>query len=253
MGLVIQGMKVLVDHNSKEHLVTTVAGNPKRSKVENANGEVEVFSIFTRLKATSQERRNRAGRHIGDNCPMIYALKGKEGLSTGYRSVREMLLVGAAIVDHAHQTAPWPAGTVIVCVPSSHSIVRHLAGKLSKQLGFRVQEGLLVKASVASAVEDLERALAQSENYAEKKDLKNVIQKLKKQEGVLSLKDVSTRYRERIQPVMLGSKADCAPFESILLVDDLVSTGTSLITAKNVLKSNKQGLNFSALSLFSQA
>lgn len=251
MGLVILDKKVVVDHASKEHLVTTLAGNPKRYKVANEHGDLDVMSIFTRLKATSRERRDREVRQIGDNCPMIYALKGKDGLSTGYRSVREMLLVGAEIVLQAHQASPWPNDTVVVCVPSSHSIVGHVARQIERLLKFPIADGLLSKASVASAVADLESAIALSKTYREQKDLRNILQFVKKQQ-VLALKDVSTRYRHLIQPVGLGPNPVQSPHASILLVDDLVSSGTSLIAAKNVLLTNKQGKDFTALSLFSR-
>ncbi len=248
MGLVFEGTKVLVDHNSKEHLVTTLAGNPTLSKVENELGELDVFSVFTRLKASSQERRNRQGRKLGDNCPMIYALKGKEGLATGYRSVREMLLVGEQILK---QHFSYGLAPVIVCIPSSHSIVRHIATQLQKHLGLRIVDGLLSKASVASAICDLDRAIKASTAYRDRKDLQNIRQTLSKQQ-VLALKDVHTRYRHFIQPIELGPHPVNQPLPSILLVDDLVSSGTSLIAAKNVLRSNKQGMDFRALTLFSK-
>lgn len=248
MGLVFQGTKVLIDHASKEHLVTTVAGNPKRYKVENEHGDLDVFSIFTRLKATSRERRNRSVRLIGDNCPMIYALKGKDKLTTGYRSVREMLLVGTQVVQQNFTCAK---DTVIVCIPSSHTIVGHLAKQLGKHLQLQVVEGLLSKASVRSAVADIEHAIKLSKDYKERKDLQNILQHVKKQE-VFALKDVPPGYRHLIAPVVIGSNLVKSPYTSILLVDDLVSTGSSLITAKNVLRSNKQGKDFTALSLFSK-
>lgn len=251
MGLVIQGMKVLVDHESKEHLVTTVAGNPRRYKMKNAHGHVDVFSIFTRLKAASRERRDREDRLIGDNCPMIYALKGKDGLSTGYRSVREMLLVGTEIVARAHEASPWADDTVIVCVPSSHSIVGHVATRLQELLKFPIVHGLLAKTSVESAVADLNQAMSLIPDYKDRKHIQNTIQKVSEQD-VFALKYVSGRYRPCIRPVVLGPTPVENPYRSILLVDDLVSTGTSLITAKDVLLAGQQGQNVTALTLFSR-
>lgn len=249
LGLVILGTKVLVDHSSREHLITTLAGNPKQYTVENEFGSIDVFSVFTRLKATSQERRDRPGRKIGDNCPMIYALKGKDGLTTGYRSVREMLLIGEQIV---RQHLVFRDPPVIVCIPSSHSIVRHVAEQLGKHLQLTIVDGLLAKATVASAVADLDRAISSSKSYSDRKALQNIRQVVNKQQ-VLALKDVHTRFRHLIQPIAAGPQAVKHPYSSILLVDDLVSSGTSLIAAKNVLRSTQQGQSFTALSLFSKA
>lgn len=247
MGLVIDGTKVLVDHDVNEHLHTTKAGNPKHYKVENTLGEIEIISVFARLKATARHRRDRSERKIGDNCPMIYAFKGKDGLTTGYRSVREMLLVGQEIADDF----VFEDNAVLVPIPSSHKVVNHLTALLHERFKIPVKEGLLVKASVDSAINDLQKAADRSRDWKEHKDIKNEIAKVREQ-PVLALKNVSIRYRPVIQPVVLGPAAVArSSIETAILIDDLVATGTSLIAAKNVLKANKQGKSFRAVTLFS--
>ena len=246
MGLVIEGSKVLVDHGSKEHLVTTPEGNPKRYTLKNASGELEVFSVFTRLKASSRARKNRAGRMVGDNCPLIYALKGKEGLTTGYRSIRELLISGASIVSGFQ-----PEGDeVLVPAPSSHPLVGYLTRILSSELKLQIADSLLRKASVQSVLADLEAAIDASPSYRVRKELQNTVLKVQRQE-VFALKDVPTTYRELIRPFEVGVGRLPDGQQRVVLVDDLVASGTSLIGAMSVLKDRYPDTQFRAITLFS--
>lgn len=247
MGLVINGSKVIIDHNVKEHLITTVHGNPKRYQVQNTTGTLDVFSIFTRLKQTSQQRRERDSRKIGDNCPLIYALKGKDQLTTGYQTIRELLINGRPIVANNFEPL---ANTILVPVPSSHSIVRHLTQELRTLLDLSIEDNLLEKASMQSALADLDEAIDKNQNYAEKKELKNARTRIAKNEA-FALKDVPTKYREVIRPIVAGPGIAKSALQSVVLVDDLVATGTSLISAKNILQAQHPGLHCSAVTLFS--
>ena len=246
MGLVIKGSKVLVDHGSKEHLVTTPEGNPKRYTVKNAFGELDVFSVFTRLKASSRARKDRAGRMVGDNCPLIYALKGREGLTTGYQSIRELLISGTAII-RAFQ----PEGDeVLVPAPSSHPLVSYMTRILSAELKLQVADSLLCKSSVQSVVADLNAAIEVATSYQVRKDLRNTVHKLQRQE-VFALKEVPTTYRELIRPFEVGVGKLPDGQRRVVLVDDLVASGTSLIGAMRVLKDHYPKAEFRAITLFS--
>ena len=247
MGLVIIGSKVIIDHNVKEHLITTAHGNPKKYQVQNTTGTLDVFSIFTRLKQTSQQRRERDSRKIGDNCPLIYALKGKDQLTTGYQSIRELLINGRSIVANNFQPL---TNTILVPIPSSHSIVGHLTHELSTLLNLSINENLLKKASMQSALADLDAAINANQSYTEKKELRNARTRIAKSEA-FALKDVPTKYREVIRPIVAGPGIAQSALQSVVLVDDLVATGTSLISAKNILLAQHPGLHCSAVTLFS--
>ena len=119
LGLVIVESLVTVDHLVREHLVTTVDGNPKISTI--ASG-LKVTSIFTRLKASGKERRNR--QRLGDNCHMLYALKQKDGLVTDLTSVR-------LLVENGHRILALIADRIkadtVVFMPSSYSLSKILS------------------------------------------------------------------------------------------------------------------------------
>lgn len=73
MGLRLQGQHVIVDHGCQDWLLTRPEGNPV---IEYVNG-LKVYSIFKRQRLSGKNRRNRQQRQLGDNCPLIYALKGE--------------------------------------------------------------------------------------------------------------------------------------------------------------------------------
>lgn len=85
MGLVVQGNVVKVDHYNKEWLKTRPQGNPTKEEIDG----LAVYSLFKRLLASAKSRRKH--RKIpGDNCPIIYALKGKDNLTTDISSIKKL-------------------------------------------------------------------------------------------------------------------------------------------------------------------
>ena len=72
---------VTVDHSHNNFSVTTTEGNP-------------TTAIFNGLSVTSILQRTKGKRDkdsLGDNSPMLYALKGIGDLSTTYSSVASLL------------------------------------------------------------------------------------------------------------------------------------------------------------------
>ncbi len=71
MGLIIKELCVIVDHDCPEWLITQPEGNPT---IDYTNG-LKIYAIFKRQFLSGKRRRNRKQRQLGDNCPLIYALK----------------------------------------------------------------------------------------------------------------------------------------------------------------------------------
>ncbi|RZL22192.1 MAG: hypothetical protein EOO96_24010, partial [Pedobacter sp.] len=175
MGLIIDKNVVLIDQKSNEHLVTTKEGNPKNFVIENEYGSIEVTSVFTRLKASSKLRRDRKSKLIGDNCPLIYALKKKDGLTTTFTTMKEVIRIGCEIVDDLNIDPD----SSLVCTPSAHNIVKHVANVVARKFRLTVHENLLAKTSILLAVKDLEKALDRTKNFSDAKEIRNQIEKIK--------------------------------------------------------------------------
>ena len=244
LGLLITGNLVSVEHNIKDHLITTENGNPKISQVSTNNGNIEVFSIFTRLKNNAKFRRNRHEKKLGDNCPLIYALKNKDGLKTNISSIKELTRVGYEILKKNFKI---DSKTVIVCAPSGHSLVKILASRIGKQYNVPVHFDIFLKSSKEDAILKIEKAMKTVGSYLERKELENLKEKLNRSSG-LSMKDIPTKHRHIIQPLVLNKRLK---FDNVIIVDDLIATGTTFVSAKNLLTSNRCCSNVRGLSLFS--
>ena len=121
---------------------------------------------------------------------------------------------------------------------------------LSAQLNLQVAESLLCKSSVQSVVADLNAAIEVATSYQVRKDLRNTVHKLQRQE-VFALKEVPTTYRELIRPFEVGVGKLPDGQRRVVLVDDLVASGTSLIGGMRVLKDRYPEAEFRAITLFS--
>ena len=53
---------------------------------------MQVDSVYRRLKASGKASRDRQAKQIGDNCPLIYALKQSDGLWVSRSSIRQLKL-----------------------------------------------------------------------------------------------------------------------------------------------------------------
>ena len=126
--------------------------------------------------------------------------------------------------------------------------MEHFAKVAGESLNIPVYTNALAKASVASAIIDLQNAANNSTSYEDKKLLNNQIKKLNGK-TILALKDVPPKLRSHINPVTLGTNA--SNLGNIYIVDDLVSSGTTLIAAKNVLNATGTTQAVGGLSLFS--
>lgn len=117
VGLAIQGRCVIVDHSCQDWLLTEAKGNPT---IENIGG-LKIYSVFRRLRLSRKMQRDRQRRQIGDNCPLIYALKLKEGLTTDITSIVKLSKSFVEITGTIARLEP--AGyQLVISMPSAHRI-----------------------------------------------------------------------------------------------------------------------------------
>lgn len=242
MGLNITGDLVDVDHDHNRLLNTSRHGNPVVQHVPLKKPELVVYSTFQRLKTPRSMAESRHGPIRGDNCHLLYALKGKDGLRTTFGAVRRLMLHFDAIVeDIVDQSGDYDA---VIPMPSGHTISLQFAKRLARRYGCRVHAGMFAKISNARARQLLEQSPLKS---SEKRQVAN---RISKEEGDFALKDVPSRYREHFPPIDVAGElpAGCARF---LLADDLLSTGTTLIAARRKILELVPGAQVDAACLFS--
>jgi len=239
LGLLIKNGVVIVDDSINDHMITTTNGNPKRQFIKNINGEIDVTSIFTRTKRKSDHEK------VGDSSPIIYALKKKQGLKTTRESILKLRDSASEIIA----SIDVKPGSLLVCTPSSFNIVEIFAKRFAKQKLINYETDVFSKSTKESAISDFEKALCLINDYKSKKEIKNIVDKMASNpDPILSLKEVPPKYRQYINPVVLKKTITA---KNIILVDDLVSSGTTLICAKNQIQSICPESEISGLSLIS--
>ena len=151
MGLNIIGDLVDVDHSHNQLLNTGRHGNPAVQQVALGQQELTVYSAFQRHKAPRSMGRDRKG----DNCHLLYALKGKDGLRTSFGAIRRLMLHFDAILeDMVDQSGEYD---LVVPMPSGHAISRQFGQRLADRYRCPVRGGLFSKISKTRARELLEQ------------------------------------------------------------------------------------------------
>lgn len=241
MGLVINGSLVTVDHAVKEHLITEPDGNPKVSTLPCG---LEVTSLFTRMKASGKQRRDRSVRVIGDNCPLLYALKNKDNLHTDIESIKKICTSGYSILDGLRATI---SANSVVYMPSAYTLSFILAKRISNVLGATLFDNVYLKTPKIDALVMLDRAY-QIGNI-DRNAYKSLQFSLSKN-PIFSLKDVPVHYRGIFDPVKLNPNFQGPIHGDVILVDDLLATGRTLSVARSLI-SSPQVRSVQAVCLFS--
>lgn len=247
MGLNLQGYHVTIDHSHRHWLITTPEGNPTRERV----GNLTIYSMFRRQKAPASLNRDRKQRKLGDNCPLIYALKGKEGLTTDFSSIKALSQSFNAILEAIAQAEP-DGYDLIVSMLSAHNI-SHIVGKrFSRYFNAPHFKDLLRKITVEEAFILLDRA------NIDVTDVKSLQYQLRRQknevgyQGAFSLKGIPTEHRAVFPPITINTALTMhLNAHRILITDDLLATGTTLETAASLLGTLCPGASVQAACLFS--
>lgn len=235
MGFRVDGNRVVhVDDGSHSFADTTIGKNPTVAKTQCQQNKLEVYSLLLRTKNKTDKR------DVGDNCPLIYALKSKEGLSVTYNSFKPLVeplneIIKKLLVQFETKKIRYD---VVIPMPSSHNISNVLANKLSKALGIPVNKELFRKSNIQDIEHQIVNPIAADSGitHAAKVNIMNAVRKAKDAGNNFSMSDVKTDFRTFLKPLTLNENK-IQEYRSVLLVDDLFATGSTLIQAKDELLS----------------
>ncbi|QZN90547.1 phosphoribosyltransferase family protein [Idiomarina abyssalis] len=250
MGFKVDGYGIVyLDENTDMFGDTRLSHNPTCTKTLCKEDPIFIYSLFLR-------KRNRTKkRDVGDNCPLIYALKSKENLKVTYNSIKPVILLLNDIIDKflEQQLAMGCNFEAIVPVPSNHKIVRILSRRLGKKLNIPVEENLFRKARNDDIKGQLlldkfgNNAVPQGARV----NIMNAVGNADKNGKDFSISDVKTKNRKYVKPVIFNEETDSNKYRSIVLVDDVCSTGSTLVHAKDALHLNSFCSQIVAVCLFS--
>lgn len=247
MGFVVDATnrQVTVDHSHNHFSVTTPEGNP--TTIELNNG-LKVTSIFSRTKG---KKAKRGQKPPGDNSPMLYALKGMQNLKTTRRAVMDLNLSYRLILPTFVEAGfQWDW---LLPLPSSCPLTELFSKKIATHTGIGIcHNGAMLKVSAQRVLDSLDELRIRAvDRSALREDIKRFISHHSPQTA-FQIKAITRTYlRTHINPLMWGRlPAGTAPPSKILLVDDMVTTGTSLIAAYDLIKHRYPAVSMEALTLF---
>ncbi len=227
LGITVDDNKVVTFTSETEQLVnTSLDDNPNHHKLH----DLIVHSVFKRLYS----------RQGGDGNPLIYALKGKKGFSITLKECGKFNPNISVILDRLILQKNYE---VILTMPSSHKIVERFAKKINRRTPTNciLINNIFTKKTFREVYSDLEDIPLTPEH---KKNIIALRRSLEKDlnrnpNKIFSMKDVETKDRMYICPLKIDltqiDKIQQLRGKSILLVDDLLASGTTLTSAYNLL------------------
>lgn len=235
---------VTVDHSHNNYAVTTIDGNPITSIYDG----LTVTSIFRRTK------NKRGESDLGDNSPMLYAFKGMHGLTTQYSSVASLTKHFYEILDNffTEKNSPWD---IVIPMPSSHDIA-NIIGKRVVRMGVagKFEPYALKKITAQDAQMQARDLRIASKDRTQINDFIKRFAKSNSWDTDFQMKSIAApKLRKHINPVTLGRLSTRVPPSKILLVDDMVTSGTTLTYAKQAIQERYPMARIEALTLLSSS
>jgi hypothetical protein len=236
VGIDVDNNNVTYNGTHQHRVDTCPIANPRSITI---SGGLVVKSIFRRLVSNHGD---------GDGNPLIYALKSKKGFTICPREAAKFLPDFNSIVAKALHGQN---GVSFITMPSSHKISQILAKRAARHVaGALVVNDLFLKKTLSEVYADLKHVKF---DKSLKKDGKKLLDDLLKYpNATFSMKDVkNSELRKLINPVKLSGR-DVPALGCCILVDDLLSTGSTLSGAHTLLMAQGLKVPVSGLCLLGQ-
>lgn len=205
----------------------------------------KVSCIFQRRKSSS-----------GDGNPFIYALKRKNGYSISIRELTKFLGNFYVLLE---KILGQKSADIIVPMPSSHPIALNIAKRIARRMNNKllILSDLFQKKTIGEVSSELENLLQESLISKKERDaIRQLIASLGKVRGkIFSMKEVhNIKLRKYINPLKLSShspKISMTPLR-IIIVDDLVASGSTLSAAVKLLRALYPNSHIEGICLLSK-
>ena len=237
MGIDITDDNQILFNNSHQKLVNTnINSNPTTSIIHN----IKIYSIYKRVKTKGNK---------WDGNPLIYALKNQKGYRISRTEFKKFLYSFYFILNRLLEEKSYD---LILVLPSSSNVAKVVARKVSSSLTITLNvHDIFEKQSVNEVIEKIDISVVT--NKSKLKKLKHQLSKLQKMDKnkTFSMKNIPPKIREYFIPLKLKAKFDFNSYKNILIVDDLLATGNSIKSARDIILTQNSKVNIEGLCLFS--
>lgn len=189
--------------------------------------------------------RQRTADKIDGN-PLIYSLKNINDYTINIKNLRPILKNASKNLDDILMNTNYD---LVIATPSSSKISYYLAKTIYKKKKARIISKYVLRkkrnVEVIKAVKSL-KSIKDKHKKLVHYEIKNIS---KNQKANFSLKNVNGAIRKYFCPIDLFKPDILVNIENILIVDDTVSSGTTLYFAQKLIKSVNPNVNIQAISL----
>ena len=229
MGIDITKEKVVsISEEHEQYVVTSLHKNPVQ------------YHIGTENLLTAIFQRRKSKRRTGDGNPLIYALKEINGFSISNADKDVLYMRMLDIISKHFSSTVFDA---VVVLPSSKPVAQWTADACCQALNLTQIDRVFIKASNDVVLTQIKPFQTDKQLIALRKRLET-----RKPDGIFSLKELSQHQRSFVNPVLLNPGVGLS-VSRLLLVDDLVSSGTTLQSGCRLLKAQYPDIDIECLSL----
>jgi len=220
MGIDVNDAKVVTYNPNHEHRVVT---DPSRPIPSVRYGTLQVVSIF---------RRRQVGHDGDDGNPLIYALKGKFGYTMPGQDFRHICRAAHTILPNALAGLLYDT---VVPLPSSSKVAHILAVRAARLHRNCSVLPCLDKATIGQVL-----SLAPPVNAVMKRHRGDYTSQLAKMQrldpaAAIEMKAIKLPLRPYFTPIVANHFAAQCAGQRVLLVDDILGSGSSLLAAEAAL------------------
>lgn len=185
---------------------------------------------------------------------MLYAFKGMHGLKTQYSSVASLTEHFYEILRNffAEKDASWD---IVIPMPSSHDIA-NILGRRVVRIGVagKFEPDVLKKITAQDAQMQAGNLRIASKHRTKINDFIKKFAKFNSWDTDFQMKSITVpKLRKHINPLTFGRLASLTPPSRVLLVDDMVTSGTTLNYAKKTIQERYPMARIEALTLLSSS
>lgn len=222
MGIIVDVNKSVIYDGKTNNLINSrVKNNPIMQSMDG----MDVYSIFRRVKSNTS---------VGDGNPLIHALKSARGYSIDLPNILAFMPEFNAILKKA---AMYCQSDHVMPVPSRSRVAEMCAMRVSRCTRGEFQKAVLQKKTHRDICIDIDLLLRTGNlRRVEERLLGDVRRRLARSPSAyFEMKLVDQSFRKYFAPFKVRNPGMIPAASSVLLVDDLLSTGTSLRCAKDLL------------------